>query len=201
MPTPAELVLHHLCIKGLADPVALARCPGLPDPVAEAALAELGERELVTERTGRVAGFLPTPAGRAAHADALATDPLRARREELAPWYARFEEVNARLKALCTAWQVRDDGSPNDHADADHDAGVLAGLAELHVDAVDLLAEVGDDRLDRYGRRLDAAHAAVLDGDTRRFTAPLCESYHDVWMELHHDLLTSFGRSRTAADA
>jgi hypothetical protein len=201
MPTSADLILHHLCIKGLADAPALARCTGLPEHDVDAALARLQDLGHVLVRTGRLAGFAPTPAGREAHAAGLAGDALRARRDELAPWYERFEVVNAELKALCTAWQLIDGERPNDHTDTAYDAGVLEQLAGLHARAAALLAETGDLRLAQYARRLDEAATAVAAGDVRRFTSPLCDSYHDVWMELHHDLLTSFDRARTATDA
>lgn len=201
MSPTAHLVLHHLCIKGMADVTALTRCTGLPEPEVEAGVAHLLAEELVLERTGRLAGFAPTPAGREAHGVALEADPLRVRRDELAPWYERFEVVNAELKALCTAWQLVDGERPNDHSDPEYDRRVLEQLGELHARARALLEEAADDRLARYAERLDGAAAAVAAGEVRRFTAPLCDSYHDIWMELHHDLLTSFDRARTASDA
>jgi hypothetical protein len=33
-------------------------------------------------------------------------------------------------------------------------------------------------------------------GDRAAFTAPLVESYHTVWFELHQDLLLTLGRQR-----
>lgn len=201
MSPSAQLVLHHLCIKGLADLATLARCTGLPSSEVEAGVAELQADELVLERTGRLTGFAPTASGREAHGRALADDPLRIRREELAGWYERFEVVNAELKALCTAWQLVDGERPNDHTDAEYDRRVLEQLDGIHDRAGGLLEEAADERLARYRARLEDAVDAVRAGDVRRFTAPLCESYHDVWMELHHDLLTSFDRARKAADA
>ena len=29
----------------------------------------------------------------------------------------------------------------------------------------------------------------MADGDTKRFTGVMCESFHDIWMELHEDLI------------
>jgi hypothetical protein len=71
----------------------------------------------------------------------------------------------------------------------------------VHDRAAALLAAAGDPPHDRDAARHDDAVTAVEGGDVRRFTTPLAESYHDVWMELHHDLLASFDRERTAADA
>ena len=44
-------------------------------------------------------------------------------------------------------------------------------------------------RLARYVNRLDAAAECVAAGETKRFTGVMCESFHDVWMELHEDLI------------
>jgi hypothetical protein len=40
----------------------------------------------------------------------------------------------------------------------------------------------------------------LADGDTAAFARPMSHSYHDVWMELHEDLLLTLGRERDAAD-
>jgi len=202
--TDRQLVLHHLVIKGLADPEALARCTGLAPGDVSAALAILVAGDLVVERSGRLSGFAPTPAGREANQDSLAADDLRRRRVELADWYGRFEEVNAQMKVLFTAWQLVDGAEGqvlNDHSDLAYDAAIRDRLGILHQTALTQLAEVGDARLDRYAARLTHAEGAFQGGDDRRFTAPLSESYHDIWMELHHDLLASFDRQRTAADS
>ena len=37
--------------------------------------------------------------------------------------------------------------------------------------------------------RLARAVEAVANGETKRFTGVMCDSYHDVWMELHEDLI------------
>ena len=44
--------------------------------------------------------------------------------------------------------------------------------------------------------RFEHAYARVAAGDTDYFTKPLIGSYHDVWMELHEDLLTTLGIER-----
>lgn len=200
----AQLVLHHVVIKGLADLDAVVHSTGLAREHARRALDALAGAQLVIERSGRVAGFAPTPDGRAKHVDQLADDVLRLRKHGLAEWYSRFEVVNDDVKALCTAWQLVDgaDGPvPNDHTDAEYDAAIVHRLVEIHATTEALLGEVGHARLDRYRARLAGALAAVQAGHTERFTTPLADSYHDIWMELHHDLLVSFGRERSSSDA
>lgn len=201
MSAPSDLVLHHLAIKGIADVPTLSICSGLDEATVATIAAELIAADLAVERTGRLAGFSLTPAGRDRAAISLETDSLRARKAELAGWYERFEGVNTAFKQLCTSWQLVDDTTVNDHSDAEYDATILEQLAGVHVQATGLLDEADHERLDRYSIRLADAAAAVASGETRRFTAPLCHSYHDVWMELHHDLITSFDLKRTAADA
>jgi hypothetical protein len=47
-----------------------------------------------------------------------------------------------------------------------------------------------------YGTRLDSCVERVMAGDKSAFTAPLKESYHTVWFELHQDLLLTLGLER-----
>jgi hypothetical protein len=191
-------------VKGFADAAAMARCAGVDEETARAVLERLVRDGLAVERTGRIQGFTLTPDGKDAHRELIANDPLRQRRDELVEWYAAFEKVNEQLKEVCTAWQLVDGPAgpaPNDHSDAEYDAAVVDRLRGVHDEVVLLLAEAGDQRLERYARRLGEAMDAVAAGDVSRLTTPLNESYHDIWMELHHDLLASFDRQRTAADA
>lgn len=124
--------------------------------------------------------------------------------------YQRFRRLNGEFKELCTRWQVRDPGSGrggplvlNDHLDAAYDQQILRRLAELHAATLDLLNDGAglSLRLAGYGRRLTAALEAIRAGATHRFVAPGAESYHDIWMELHEDLLTTLGLARDEEDA
>ncbi len=51
-------------------------------------------------------------------------------------------------------------------------------------------------RIGRYVTRLDRAAECVAGGDTKRFTGVMCESFHDIWMELHEDLIVLQGIDR-----
>jgi len=53
-------------------------------------------------------------------------------------------------------------------------------------------------RFDGYAARLTGSRTALLAGDIRMFTGVMCGSYHDVWMELHEDLILSQGIDRIA---
>ncbi len=98
--------------------------------------------------------------------------------------------LNDRFKALCTTWQVRD-GEPNDHTDDAYDRRCTDELARLAADAGPVIRKIGAvmPRLARYADRLAAAAAGVAAGDPKKFTGVMCESFHDIWMELHEDLI------------
>jgi hypothetical protein len=43
---------------------------------------------------------------------------------------------------------------------------------------------------------MTSAFLTCIGGDERWLTTPMIGSYHDVWMELHEDLLTTLDVSR-----
>ena len=103
---------------------------------------------------------------------------------------------------MCTAWQLRGDAL-NDHTDAAYDDSVIEDLAAVHAGAAALGARLATalPHLAPYPARLGAAVDRLRAGDRDAFTRPLSDSYHDVWMELHEDLIVTLGLERTAADA
>ena len=131
-----------------------------------------------------------TPSGKEHHAAAVATATSDDVRAGLAAVYPRFLELNDRFKALCTEWQLRDD-APNDHADADYDRACIEQLLTLEADSHDVVADLARvlPRLGRYRERLQQAASGVAAGDTAKFTGVMCGSFHDIWMELHEDLI------------
>ncbi len=44
-------------------------------------------------------------------------------------------------------------------------------------------------RMARYNDRLASAAERVGNGEIKQFTGVMCESFHDIWMELHEDLI------------
>jgi pyruvate,orthophosphate dikinase len=109
-----------------------------------------------------------------------------------------FLDIDHRVKEVVTAWQMRDDQTPNDHSDAEYDASVLDRLAAIHVDAMAWLEPIrsGVPRLADYGARLDRAIEAAEAGDGRFVASPRVDSYHGSWFELHEDLIQLAGRTR-----
>ena len=101
-----------------------------------------------------------------------------------------FLELNDEFKQLCTDWQLRD-GAPNDHTDATYDGDCATGSSRLHDASLPVIEAMAATvpRMARYSARLARAVERVADGETNRFTGVMCESYHDVWMELHEDLI------------
>jgi pyruvate,orthophosphate dikinase len=112
-----------------------------------------------------------------------------------------FLAFDARMKEVVTAWQMREvDGEQelNDHSDEEYDQAVLEDFYDLHDDArawlEPLTGELG--RLRIYLARLDRAAAAVRSGDHAHIASPRIDSYHNVWFELHEDLIQLAGRTR-----
>lgn len=198
------LVLHTLRVKGLAPLAVVNAQTGLPAEQVDEVLRRLAARGLVMMREGRLAGALLTPAGKQAHAEQLAQDSgTRAAAAALAAAHEEFLPVNGEFKRVCQSWQVRPDGRQNDHADAGYDAEVVAQLANVHKRVLSRVLEPLEMALPRfaaYQNRLTAALDRVRGGDTAAFARPMADSYHDIWMELHQDLLLSAGRERGAAD-
>lgn len=191
--------LHALRIKGVASADTLAEMTGSPSIDVEAHLAHWSADEHVQFRETRALWQL-TPSGRARHLDLLRADvaPVVPNRD-LTAAYQRFLALDEQFKELCGAWQrFRYNGEPNDHSDAGYDAAVLENLAHLHAAAEPAIARFGDvfDRMGPYGRRLESVLIRIQDGESNMFTGVMCGSYHDVWMELHEDLLLTQGIDR-----
>ena len=197
------LVLHTLRLAGFVGADALSQRTGVDPVIVGETLEQARVDGYVVERSGRVSGWILTPDGRAAHARLLADElDEQGCRAEVEAANAAFLALNEPFKQICTRWQLRPDGSPNDHRDAAYDAVVVADLAALHPHAVTVTDRLAAHlpRFGRYGRDFAAALDRLGDGDTKALAAPLSASYHDHWMELHQDLLCTLGRERGSAD-
>ena len=120
--------------------------------------------------------------------------------DALSALYRQFCEFNAELKATMTAWQLRADGTPNDHTDADYDRAVVARLSLLHAGADPLIEQIARaaPRLAHYRKRLAAALDKIRQGEPAYVARPIIDSYHTVWFELHEDLMAINGLTRAA---
>jgi hypothetical protein len=191
------LILHALRIKGFVKVEALAELTGLSIQDVEDELQRLQQEELALFREARALWQL-SPAGRVAHASALERDVSRdGVRDDLAAPYHEFLDLNESFKELCGNWQLRD-GSPNDHSDAAYDEAVIDRLVTIDTQARPLCQAFAGvlRRYEPYSPRLNEAVSLVQRGEHQRFTGVMCGSYHDVWMELHEDLILSLGVDR-----
>lgn len=193
-------VLHALRTKGMADVDALAQAAGLSSEQVATVLDELGERGWVRYRDGRrTQGWMLLGEGRSEAESLVAAEieesGLRALVLDL---YESFKVLDPELKAACTDFQVKADQTLNDHSDPDYDADVIARLASINRRVQPILIRLAEafDRFSHYGPRLEHALGQVLGGDLNWFTKPSLDSYHEVWFELHEDLLVTLGIDR-----
>jgi hypothetical protein len=196
---PRFRVHHALRIKGFVKVENVAELSGLPEEEVLSHLQAMQEEGQTNFRENRGLWQL-TPDGREAYVIALEEDVCRPGfREGLAEKYHRFLEMNESFKQLCSDWQLRD-GEPNDHTDEAYDQDCINRLGVLDDEAQPIchaFAEVAK-RYDGYAARLTGSRTALEKGDQRMFTGVMCGSYHDVWMELHEDLILSQGIDRLA---
>ncbi len=193
-----DAVLRTLLVKGFAMPDGLAEAyfanvesvTVVLDALAGEGLAEVmgGMSTLTEDGKGIAAGLIAS--------DREAWGPVQADAalDALLP-------LDHRMKDIVTRWQMREFKGQqilNDHSDPEHDAAVLADFAALHVDAAAWLEALvpGLPRLGSYVARLGRAAGLVDGGDTDYLAAPMNDSYHNVWFELHEDLILLAGRNR-----
>lgn len=195
----ARFLTHHaLRIKGFAKSETLAEMIAIPHSEVEKHLADLAAIEWAMFREARSLWQL-TPTGKAEHPKVLADDVKSIDLAALTPHYHLFLELNTAFKTLCGDWQLRD-GAPNDHSDTSYDKKVITRLVDLHGEAAPVVSSMGSilGRLSPYVPRLASTCQAVVAGQTNMFTGVMCGSFHDVWMELHEDLILSQGIDRAA---
>lgn len=200
---PRLLVLHGLRLKGVADVAALAGATGLDGDRVAGELAALAEAGLAIERTGALAGWALTPAGRAEDQRAVRDEVDAAgARATVTGAYERFRALNAGVLDACSRWQVRNVGGRvvrNDHRDKAYDGAVVADLARLNEQAEAVVEQLAGalDRYATYGYQLRRAVEKVEAGEGDWFAKPTFPSFHSVWFELHEDLLTTLGIERS----
>lgn len=197
--------LHALRVKGMSTPEVAAEIVALPVDEVEGHLQALSEAGLARFRgAGRVQGWSLTKDGKAEHAEVLPGTVDDATRAELDAAYREFLPVNGDFKQVCNAWQLRSvaagEDVPNTHDDPDYDAEVIERLSAVDERVGRVLDGLTVARMAGYRARLTGALERVRAGEPSAFTAPMSSSYHDVWMELHQDLILSLGRTRDAAD-
>jgi hypothetical protein len=181
-------VLHALRVRGIGTAAAVASSSGLDEETVSGVLARTGERGHTVERTGRLAGHTLTPAGRARHVLLRGDSVSRADVDAATAAYEAFLEPNRAFKQLASAHQLG--------------TGDVAGLAPIHAQATRLLAGLSPSMpwFASYAPRLEAAFQAFTNGNADALAKPMTGSYHDLWMELHEDLLATLGKERSESD-
>jgi pyruvate, orthophosphate dikinase len=187
-------LLQVLCLKGRATHEALGAAVEA-DPAA--AIAELEAAGLV-ERTKL--GYRATDLGRTRADEVYAYEREQAG-GVIDDVYDSFVPINDDIKQIVTDWQMRQVGGEltvNDHSDNRHDERVIARLRRTDAKVSTALAPLSDalNRFDLYPRRLQRALTLIGEGDHSMLAAPLKDSYHTVWFELHEELIILSGRSR-----
>ncbi|WP_439031258.1 MarR family transcriptional regulator [Gordonia terrae] len=186
-------VLHALRIKGMTQPDEIAEATGLDVDLVTEVLDTAVEREQARKRSGgRVQGYMLTAGGRTRHED-LRGAHVPGDTAGLSRAYDAFLGPNREFKALTTRWQTEADGDTS---------VVLPGLLAIDESVAEVLDLAGASvpRMTTYRPRFTRALEAFRSGETSALARPMSGSYHDVWMELHEDLLLTLGRARTDDD-
>ncbi len=184
-------VLMALRVKGRAGASSVATAAGVTVDAAEAALALAAARG-VAERREEGDLFALTPAGRAELTRLLAAEEID--RAVLAAGYDEFFAFDADLKRRLSAWQLRPPDARDPARTGAALASVRAAAGGAQVVTERLVTIVP--RLAPYAHRLAAALRQLAAGDERFVASPRVESLHQVWFELHEDLLVTLGRER-----
>jgi pyruvate,orthophosphate dikinase len=191
-------LLQVLCLKGRATHEALGAAV---EADATSAMAELEAAGLVESTK---LGYRATDLGRN-RADELYAYEREQAGAVIDDVYESFVPIDDDIKQIVTDWQMRQVGGEltvNDHSDSRHDERVIARLRRTDAKVSTTLAPLSDalNRFDLYPRRLRRALTLIGEGDHSMLAAPLKDSYHTVWFELHEELIILSGRSRADMD-
>jgi len=185
---PTEQALVSLVVRGMAR------------GATDSATAELVDRGWAIVK-GPIT--MPTPGGTAAAGDLVRLPADSEVRPDLDKLFDAFLPVNRRLRDVCSAWQSRSDGTPNDHTDAVYDDAARDRLDEVHSAIGPILRRVSAvaPRIAGYHGRLREALDKFDDGESSWLASPLMDSYHTVWMQLHQELILMLGLTRAEDEA
>jgi hypothetical protein len=189
-----HVLLHVLKIRGLATEAQIAASLGVTAESVRETLRSAVAVGSARYREGRVSGFALTPEGRVRHQSTRASCVSNDMESCLSDIYERFLAPNRGFKQLTKEWQTRE-------PDADR-TPLIAQLDELHDKTMALVRQAATacPRFSAYLPRFERALSAVKSGDATALARPMTDSYHDVWMELHEDLISTLGRQRDHLD-
>ncbi len=193
LPADEDFVLYLLRIRGFITPDGLMDSLGwIPTEI----MADLERKGLVDHMEGRdmytlsVEGTEEQQRRMESHKDSALS-------KALSPNYKEFLALNTEFKELCNTWQLKN-GVVNDHRDAAYDQIQIDALRSINDRIQPILGKLAQalPRLARYQGRLQCAASRVFAGEIKQFTGVMCGSFHDVWMELHEDLMVMQGIDR-----
>jgi pyruvate,orthophosphate dikinase len=195
-----DTLIRVLHIKGFATPDALAPVV-LSNPATVAPLLESMRDEGLLKMMGEM--YQLSDEGRKLGERLMEDDRSTWSQESATEALDDFLDLDRRMKDIVTSWQMRQvDGEPvlNDHTDEAHDSAVLDEFTTLHAEATDWLVPLIPhlERLETYRTRLLRAAEEVSKGNHNYIASPQIDSYHNIWFELHEDLIQLAGRTREA---
>jgi pyruvate,orthophosphate dikinase len=193
-----ETLVRVLHIKGFATPGGLAPVV-LSNPATVAPLLESMNDEGLLKMMGEM--YQLSEEGKNLGERLMEEDRSNWSTEGATAALDDFLDLDGRMKEIVTSWQMREvDGEPvlNDHTDEGYDKAVLDELVKLHAEATDWLAPLIPElqRLDTYRIRLIRAAEEIAEGNHSYIASPHIDSYHNIWFELHEDLIQLAGRTR-----
>lgn len=197
-------ILHSIRIKGRVQKQDLfVESSYVARADLEQAVGRLIRKGFVSERNSDLSELQLTPSGRGFHLELL-DEERRAKGyiEALEEVYRSFLLVNQEVLQTITSWQLRamNSKSPviNDHSDSSYDRRVLARLTAIDGRAQGVCRELSRvlPRLVIYANRLSSARGRIANGDVQWMDNPRLDSYHNVWFQLHQDLICTLGRDR-----
>jgi hypothetical protein len=192
IPDDEFAVLNAVYLRKMVTTEAMATITGLDEQTVASHITALSERGLVADVGGGNC-MLEQPAGVRGAIDAYDDRYAELRNDaEVEAWYQRFESLNGQFLTAISAWQT-----------SGEDAGALDKLLRLVDRQIKALTSFAATvpRYQRYADRLTAAVDKVESGHSEFITSLSVDSVHNVWFELHEDILTLLGRPREAAEA
>ena len=184
-------VLQAIRTRGFATVERISVSNGVPVDRVSAVVVAAEESGVVKQRSGQISGASLTPAGKARLVLLTGASVTPEQHAAIASAYDAFLAPNREFKALTTDWQL--------HQDA---AQTLPRLDSIHEEVVKVIEQAtgAQARFGVYRPRLEKALESFRSGDADALARPMSESYHDIWMELHEDLLATLGRARADTD-
>jgi predicted transcriptional regulator len=196
-----DALLIALRVKGAADSTQLRTATHSNEDECERALTSLMAEGLIAKNKSQQK-YILTDAGKQAVSSQAERERHAIGQVQLEQLYDRFMILDADFKRLAGGWQVCSPGPPpvfNDHSDPRYDERIIKNLVRLHHRLRSLVEALGEQcpRYNAYRVRFADSLNRLSDGSADYFTNPRVDSYHNIWFELHEDLLCTLGRQRS----